>query len=177
MGQTETRVAQVTLKSENDKNKTISIDRPKDNLTLNQIKTAFQPAISGGWLLDNYGDTIVEVSEAKYNQVIKTSINGEPVVVSPSSLEFNIGSETAVGTYVESTVTVSNAFIVSAGIDNLDVNGVSPVVYVPNAKTSVRIRMYRKNQYALSLHNCNLKINFGENSIVTVPIKVSQTNL
>lgn len=171
MGQTETRVAQVTLKSENDKNKTISIDRPKDNLTLNQIKTAFQPAISGGWLLDNYGDRIVEVSEAKYNQVIKTSINGEPVVVSPSSLAFDIGTDTTIGHYVESTVTATNATILAAAVDDIAIASVSLSVTIQGAY-AVRIRAFRNsNGYANTV--CHLKLIFQDNVTVTVPISIS----
>lgn len=171
MGQTETKVAQVTLKSERDKSKTVSIDRPKDNLTLNQIKTAFQPAISGGWLLDNYGDRIVEVSEAKYNQVIKTSINGEPVVVSPSSLSFDITASTAVGQYVESTVTATNATILAAAIDDVSAASVSLSVSLQGS-SAVRIRAFR-NSTGYANFTCHLKVIFQDNVTVTVPITVS----
>ena len=147
MGQTETKVAQVTLKSENDKNKTISIDRPKDNLSLNQIKAAFAPAIQGEWLLDNYGDKIVEVAEAKYNQVIKTQINGEPAIISPASINIELSSESGSETlaisngvfesYVLPNCSIeNNAIAVSGSIEN---NGSSFVftAYTPESLSSL----------------------------------------
>ena len=175
MGQTETKVAQVTLKSENDRNKTISIDRPKDNLTLNQIKTAFQPAISGGWLLDNYGDRIVEVSEAKYNQVIKTTINGEPVVVSPASINLDIGTDTTVGHYVETTVTATNATILTAAINDISANSVALNVSI-QGNYVVRIRAFRNSTGYVNTV-CHLKLIFQDNATVTVPITISMREI
>lgn len=175
MGQTETKVAQVTLKSENDRSKTVSIDRPKDNLTLNQIKTAFQPAISGGWLLDNYGDRIVEVSEAKYNQVIKTTINGEPVVVSPASVSFDIGSNTTVGSYVETTVTATNATILTAAVNDISAASVALNVSLQGS-SAVRIRAFR-NSTGYANFVCHLKLIFQDNATVTVPITVTMREI
>lgn len=175
MGQTETKVAQVTLKSENNRSKTVNIDRPKDNLTLNQIKTAFQPAISGGWLLDNYGDRIVEVSEAKYNQVIKTSINGEPVIVSPASVTFDIGTDTTIGHYVETTVTATNATIFAAAIDDVSAASIALSVSIQGSYV-VRIRAFRNsNGYANTV--CHLKVIFQDNATVTVPITISMREI
>lgn len=175
MGQTETKVAQITLKSESDRSKTISIDNPKDNLSLNQIKNAFQPAINGGWLIDNYGDTIVEVSEAKYNQVIKTQINGEPVVVAPNSLTVNIYSSTPIGGNALKTLTISGASASGISFNNNVNEGKFAVNALINSTgSSITIYFNRLSNTAAS-ENFNATVYFkGTSETVTIPVSVTQ---
>lgn len=180
MGQTETKVAQVTLKDAEERNRTINIDNPKDNLSLNQIKAAFQPAIAGGWLLSSSGSAITEVVEAKYNQVIKTQINGVPVTVSPSSLTFNILASTAVGQYSYETLTVTNGTI--AGIICPDTTEVPNSFVISNlgynsGKTVAGIAVVRLANSGAT-YSGNLKIIIeGSDTPITVPVTVTQAEI
>lgn len=167
MAQTETKVAQVTLKDQDDRNRTINIDNPKDDLSLNQIKAAFAPAINGGWLLASNGSPITEVVEAKYNQVIKTQINGLPVTVFPSSLSLTIGAN------IKSTsgsVTISNGIAVSAMCDVSDNNATNTVKISGN---TVQLDMYRLTNNSDSKSG-TLTIFFEGNGQVQVPVTFTQ---
>ena len=170
MGQTETKVAQVTLKSENDRSRNVNIDRPKDNLTLNQIKAAFAPAINGGWLLDNYGDTITSVAEAKYNQVIKTQINGESVTISPSSLSVSTSIMSKLPATGTLTVTGGEptSFNFSDWTKPSNITGAS----ANYDNGTITVKVYVSGSASDFPVTGNLKVFFDSQS-VTVPITVS----
>lgn len=170
MAQTETTVAQVTLKDSSERNITISIDNPKDDLSLNQIKAAFAPAISGGWLLANNGSAITEVVEAKYSQVIKTQINGLPVTVSPSSLSITVDTDTAIGSAVTQSVNVSNGIPMVARCD-VGNNKVINTVKITGSR--VDLSMYRLSNESSSLSG-TLTIYFEGDAKVQVPVTVTQ---
>lgn len=179
MAQTETKVAQVTLKDSSERNTTINIDNPKDDLSLNQIKAAFAPAINGGWLLANNGSQITEVVEAKYNQVIKTQINGLPVTISPSSLSAEITTDTAIGSSVTvGTLTVNNGVL--TGVSCPTITGarfVIRAVNYNNTMTSVDIVATRLKNTADTFSG-NLKVFIaGSDTPITVPISVTQAEI
>ena len=174
MGQTETKVAQVTLKSQMDRSKTVNIDRPKDDLTLNQIKTAFAPAIQGGWLLDNYGDTIVSVAEAKYNQVIKTSINGEPVVVSPSTFDLEVSSAGMIGASVTQDLTITGGAVISTNIEQSNTSQLLLSATILNDGAKITVTATKKNQTVTAASGLTLRLYFeGSTTPVTVPFNVT----
>lgn len=170
MAQTETKVAQVTLKDSSERNVTINIDNPKDNLSLNQIKAAFAPAISGGWLLANNGSQITEVVEAKYSQVIKTQINGLPVTVSPASLDITISTDTAIGSSVTQSVNVSNGVPIVARCDAGNSKAINTTKIMGSR---VDLLMYRLSNESSSLSG-TLTIYFEGDAKVQVPVTVTQ---
>lgn len=170
MAQTETKVAQVTLKDSSERNTTINIDNPKDDLSLNQIKAAFAPAINGGWLLANNGSQITEVVEAKYNQVIKTQINGLPVTVSPASINTTMSST---DTTKATAVNISNGTAVSAICDVYDNNLATNTVKISSSGSSVQLWMYRLSNDA-GTKSGTLTIFFEGNGQVQVPVTYTQ---
>lgn len=88
-GQTTTSVVQVTVTDSGGYSKSFNLEYPKQNLTLNQIKAAFQPAIDGGWWLGSKGDPIVAVSKATYSTSTKIEIAAGEVSVTPASWALN----------------------------------------------------------------------------------------
>lgn len=180
MAQTETKVAQVTLRDQDDRNRTISIDNPKDDLSLNQIKAAFAPAINGGWLLASNGSPITEVVEAKYNQVIKTQINGLPVTVSPSSFNVEVTSSTAVGSsVVAGTLTVTNGVITGVSCpstnDTQQGQGFAIRVVNYNSQMTNAVISVTRTKDVNSTFSGEIKIFIaGSDTPITVPISVTQ---
>lgn len=85
-------VLQITVTDEGGYTKSFNIDNPVENISLNQIKTALQPAFSGRWWLGKYNSSITELKAATYTQTIKTQIAGETVSVTPASFTTDISA-------------------------------------------------------------------------------------
>lgn len=83
---TTTSVVQITVIDEGGYTKTFNIDEPKDNLSLNTIKNALQPAIDGRWWLGNSGSPITGLKSANYSTSTKVQIEGGEVIITPSEL-------------------------------------------------------------------------------------------
>ena len=100
--------------------RSLNIDNPKSNLTLNQIKDAFQVPIANGWLMGKNG-VIVEVQKAQYSQSIKIPIAGGEISVTPSSLTIENGSSWSVtvsGANPTSAIIVDSNVTESSGSAN-----------------------------------------------------------
>lgn len=113
---TNTTVVQVTVLDTNGYSKTYNLDDPINNLTLNQIKEAFQPAIDGGWLYPRGTYPIASVKQANYSQAIKTSIDGETITIAPTSISFNFSTASDGGSQGSETVVVSGANPTAASV-------------------------------------------------------------
>lgn len=83
---TTTSVVQITVVDEGGYTKTFNIDEPKENLSLNTIKNALQPAIAGRWWLGNSGAPITGLKSAAYSTSTKVQIEGGEVIITPSEL-------------------------------------------------------------------------------------------
>lgn len=116
MATTETNVVQVTLLDSAGYVRSLNLDNPKNNLTLNEIKDAFQIPIVNGWLMGKNGP-VIEVQKANYSQSIKTPINGGEVAVTPSSLNITTGNS--------GVVNVSGAIPTSAIIVDSNITATS----------------------------------------------------
>lgn len=71
---TETKTVDVTLVDSANYETTLKIDNPKDDLTMTQIRAAFQGMISAGYLLSRYGYAQATVARASLVVTTKTSI-------------------------------------------------------------------------------------------------------
>lgn len=114
-GQTTTSVVQVTVTDSGGYSKSFNLEYPKQNLTLNQIKAAFQPAIDGGWWLGSKGDPIVAVSKATYSTSTKIEIAGGEITFTPSTL--NMDAPTTQYSTTTGNVTVEGGAIQTVSIE------------------------------------------------------------
>lgn len=144
---TNTTVVQVTVTEEGGYSKTFNLDNPKTNLTLNQIRNAFQPAITGGWLLGNNDKPIIAVERASYLEAIKTLILGEEIIITPSSLSIdppnniygtNTGDITVTGGTIQSVSVVK-----TSGVGTPDYFDVS--VSFTDSVATVTVRSVNEN--------------------------------
>lgn len=71
---TTTKVAEIVLLDSANYEKTLRLDNPKDNITLAGVRTAFQSAITEGWLLGRNGDAIISVPRVNIVETTKTSL-------------------------------------------------------------------------------------------------------
>lgn len=127
---TETNVVQITLLDAAGYARTINIDYPRNNLTLNEIRNVFQIPIANRWLMGK-NDVVVEVQKAQYSQSIKTAIGGGEVTATPSSLNITTGNSATVeisGANPTSAIIVNSNVVATSGSGtflwrNSEING------------------------------------------------------
>lgn len=121
MATTTVQTVNVSTIDEDGKQTTFNLDNPKDNLTKQQVVNAFQTGIDNGILISNYGSLIKSVGTVTLATSTKIELEGEPIYISPNSLEFNL-TRLVDGSSATSTVTVTNGTIQSAGITDMQVS-------------------------------------------------------
>lgn len=114
MAVTRTSVVAIQLMDSAGNKRTYSIDNPKSDISLGQIKMALEPIMAKGFWLSDTNNLYTQVAQANTQEVIKTQLEGGSATISPSKIEDSI-----TGTIKSYTVTVSNAIVSLATITDL----------------------------------------------------------
>lgn len=171
MADTTTSVVQIFFTDESGRSKSFNIDNPRENLTLNQIRQAFQSAINGRWWYGNNGTVISALKSANYSQSVKIPIEGQDVVIeiTPSTIEFQPTSSTAEA--VNDTVTVSGSEVIGAYVTGFSGQNTEYLVaqaYPENSQVTVSGELIK----SYTTKSCTLNIVTAART-VTIPINIS----
>lgn len=143
----ETRVINVSTIDEDGKQTTFNLDNPIENITKNQIVTAFNYGIQNGLIMSNNGTKVISVGTTTLTTSNKVIIEGEPVYITPNKISLVTGTW-----YNEAkltaTVTVQNADIQAAQVTNIQLN---------KGETEITSDYFYQT---LNVNNGNITINF-----------------
>ena len=147
MATTTVQTVNISTIDEDGKQTTFNLDNPKENLTKNQVISAFQSGIDHGILISNYGSLIKSVGTVTLATSTKIELEGEPIYITPNSLEYTF-NRIVDGSSATKTVSVTNGTIQSAGVTDLTVSSggyLSNITVVSNFTTStVTVKVIEK---------------------------------
>lgn len=91
---TQNNVVQVTMTDAGGNKQSFNIDNPKDNLTLAQIRTALNAAISSGYWYSNKSEPFTAVNSATITQTKKIKLDNSSVEITLTPATINTTNST-----------------------------------------------------------------------------------
>ncbi len=165
MANTTTSVVQVTVNDESGKTKTFNIDNPKQNLSLNEIRQALEPAFNGRWWLGNGGAVITTLKSANYSIAEKIPIAGSDIVITVTPNEITLGNSAS-----NVTVTVEGSPVTGAFINNIVTSAPNLQLYVSKT-TENTVKVFGDNTAGTDASGTTATLNIiTEAKTVTIPI-------
>lgn len=170
-----TSVIQIQVIDEDGKTKTYNLDNPKENLTLDNIRTAFSSAINGRWLLGNSGIPIINVKSANYSIATKTYLDGSEVTVAPNVINITDKDKLSATVYVTGAkIEDVAASPIKGTIDDTTPPADDWLIETEIGSDSILVKLEMNASTGKVLATSNLYIS-AAGTTITIPININFT--
>jgi len=165
----------VSTVDEDGKITTFKLDNFKENITKNQVISAFQYGINNGLLMSNYGSAIKSVGTVMKSTSTKIELEGEPIYITPSSIEATLDSSTAskvVEVTVTSQIQAASVMDLQKSDPNSNIQAYVQNISYENNTTRISVYIYMADTGRSATAKLVIVVN-GVNN--TVPISMTRT--